>query len=164
METHTINGRQVMVSAVQAKEHVTEISSLAHQLRDLYNPECLFLLVGFDDGQNKYVQLIARSTTDAINVGSIAERFGGGGHPRAAAAHISGAELSDIQRQLLDELHQQVHPAATVRQIMSHRVRTLSPQHTIKHAAEMMTRYGHEGYPVADGDTIVGVLTRREVD
>ena len=164
METHTINGRQVMVSAVQSTEHVTEISSLAHQLRDLYNPECLFLLVGFDDGQNKYVQLIARSTTDAINVGAIAETFGGGGHPRAAAAHISGANLPDIRRQLLQHLEKNVQPAATVRQIMSFRVRTLSPTDTIARAAEMMSRYGHEGYPVADGDKIVGVLTRRDVD
>ncbi len=164
METHTINGRQVMVSAVQFDEHVTEISTLAHQLRDLYNPESLFLLVGCADSQNKYVQLIARSTTDAIHVGKIAELFGGGGHPRAAAAHITGAELDDVHRRLLAELKTRVQPAATVRQIMSHRVRTLSPRQTIADAAEMMTRYGFEGFPVADGDKIVGVLTRREVD
>ncbi len=164
METHIINGRQVMVSAVQSDEHVTEISSLAHQLRDLYNPESLFLLVGFDDGQNKYVQLIARSTTDAINVSDIAETFGGGGHPRAAAAHISGAYLAAIHSQLLERLKTHVQPAATVRQIMSFRVRTLSPQQTIAEAAETMARYGFEGFPVADGDTIIGILTRREVD
>ncbi len=164
METLTINGRQVMVSAVQSNEHVTEISSLAHQLRDLYNPESLFLLIGFADAQNRYVQLIARSTTDAIHVGKIAETFGGGGHPRAAAAHITGAELNDIHRQLLAKLQAQVQPAATVRQIMSFRVRTVSPRQTIAAAAEMMARYGFEGFPVADGDTIVGILTRREVD
>ncbi len=164
MKTHLIKGRQVMVSAVQSEKHVAEISNIAHQLRDLYNPESLFLLIGFDDGQNKYVQLIARSTSSAIHVGKIAEIFGGGGHPRAAAAHISQADLTDIHHQLLEKLEAAVQPAATVRQIMSFRVRTLSPTDTIAHAAEMMSRYGHEGYPVTDGDKILGILARREVD
>lgn len=164
LHPHSINGHQILISAVQADEHVAEISSLAHQLRDLYNPESLFLLIGFDDGQNKYVQLIARSTTDAIHVGQIAERFGGGGHPRAAAAHIAQGDLAEIHPRLLEVLAKEVKPAATVGQIMSYHVRTLLPYQTIQEAADLMARYGHEGYPVVDNNKIVGILTRRQVD
>ncbi len=164
LETQTIHGQQIMISAVQSAEHVDEISSLAHKLRDLYNPDGLFLLIGFDNPQNRYVQLIARSTTDAIHVGRIAEAFDGGGHPRAAAAHISGGNLSEIYNKLIKTLYRQTTPAPTVRQIMSYRVRTLSPRQNIQEAADMMTRYGHEGYPVVEDGKIVGILTRREID
>ncbi len=164
LETQTIHGQQIMISAVQSAVHVDEISSLAHKLRDLYNPDGLFLLIGFDDPQNRYVQFIARSSTDAIHVGRIAEAFDGGGHPRAAAAHISGGNLSEIYNKLIKTLYQQTTPAPTVREIMSYRVRTLSPQQSIQEAADMMTRYGHEGYPVVEDGKIAGILTRREID
>jgi tRNA nucleotidyltransferase (CCA-adding enzyme) len=53
----------------------------------------------------------------------------------------------------------------TVSQIMSHGVHTLSPQTTVEEAAEIMLRYGFEGFPVVDeGGEIVGILTRREID
>jgi len=164
LETQTIHGQQIMISAVQSAVHVDEISSLAHKLRDLYNPDGLFLLIGFDDPQNRYVQFIARSSTDAIHVGRIAEAFDGGGHPRAAAAHISGGNLSKIYNKLIKTLYQQTTPAPTVREIMSYRARTLSPQQSIQEAADMMTRYGHEGYPVVEDGKIAGILTRREID
>lgn len=164
IESHTIHGNQVMISAVQANGRVSEISSIAHRLRDLYNPDGLFLLVAMDDDNSPHLQLIARSSTDTIHVGRIADRFGGGGHPRAAAAHIVDMTLEAAYQKLLATLEEVVQPAMVVRQIMSFTVRTLTPNQTIKHAAEMVTRYGHEGYPVVENNKIVGILTRREID
>jgi tRNA nucleotidyltransferase (CCA-adding enzyme) len=159
-ETHEIEGRTVMIAAAQAEGYVEEISTLAHKLRDLFEPDALFLVVGMED----HTQLVARSTTDAIDVGMIASHFGGGGHPRAAAALIRHVNLSQIRGQLLDTLHLHVRPSTTVGQIMSHGVRTLAPTDTVTEAAAVMTRYGHEGFPVVENGEIVGVLTRREID
>jgi tRNA nucleotidyltransferase (CCA-adding enzyme) len=111
-----------------------------------------------------HVQLVARSTSNAIDVGAIAANFGGGGHPRAAAALIRHVNLFKIHDQLLDTLRQHVRPSTTVRQIMSYGVRTLSPTDTVSEAATVMTRYGHEGFPVVEDGKIVGVLTRGEID
>ncbi len=159
-ETHEIEGRTIMIAISQAEGYVEEVSTLAHKLRDLFEPDALFLVVGMDD----HTQLVARSTTDAIDVGAIAAHFGGGGHPRAAAALIRHVDLPHIHDQLLDALHQHVRPSTTVRQIMSHGVRTLAPTDTVSEAAAMMARYGHEGFPVVEDGEIVGVLTRREID
>jgi hypothetical protein len=41
-----------------------EISTLAHKLRDLFDPAGLFVLVAL----NGMVQLVARSTSDAVDV------------------------------------------------------------------------------------------------
>jgi tRNA nucleotidyltransferase (CCA-adding enzyme) len=159
-ESYEIEGRTVMIAVARAEGYVEEISSLAHKLRDLFEPDALFLVVAMED----HTQLVARSTNDAIDVGAIATHFGGGGHARAAAALIRHVNLSQIHDQLLKVLRQHVRPPTTVEQIMSYGVRTLAPSDTVTKAATMMTRYGHEGFPVVEDGEIVGVLTRGEID
>jgi tRNA nucleotidyltransferase (CCA-adding enzyme) len=162
LETHTIHGHTIIIGLASVERYVEEISTLAHRLRDLYQPEGLFILIGMPD----HVQLVARSISAAIDVARIAEFFGGGGHPRAAAALIKDKRLFELRKDLLRLLDLEVQPAVTVAQIMSKGARTLAPTDTVRHAAEMMGRYGHEGFPVVDeaGGRIVGVLSRREID
>ncbi|NIV29788.1 MAG: hypothetical protein GWN58_09860, partial [Anaerolineae bacterium] len=58
-------GHTVVVAMATAEGYVEEISTLAHKIRDLYDPAGLFLLVDLGE----YLQLVARSTTDAVDVG-----------------------------------------------------------------------------------------------
>ena len=153
-------GHTVVVSTATAQGYVEEIATLAHKIRDLYDPAGLFLIVDLGE----HLQMVARSTTDAIDVGAITQHFGGGGHTRAAAALIRGQNLREARQNLLDLLERQIHPLATVAQIMSHGVRTLPPDITVGEAAEEMLKYGFEGFPVADGDHVLGILSRREID
>lgn len=160
LETHTIAGHVVMIAVANADGYVEEISTLAHKLRDLFEPDALFVLVAMED----HIQLVARSTHDAIDVGAITAHLGGGGHSRAAAALIHKMGLDALRAQLLQLLPQYVRPSVIVADIMSHGVHTLAPDDTVSRAADMMARYGHEGFPVVEDGHIVGVLTRREID
>ncbi len=154
-------GHTIVVATATAEGYVEEISTLAHKIRDLYDPAGLFLLVDLGE----HLQLVARSTTDAVDVGHIADLFGGGGHTRAAAALIRGMDLETARQQLLGFLEQHIHPTETVGQIMSYGVHTLSPGTTVEKAAEEMFKYGFEGFPIVDDEgQIVGILTRREID
>ncbi len=162
LETQLVHGHTVMIGLAEVDHYVEEISNLAHRLRDLYRPDALFILVAMVD----HVQMVARSTTDAIDVSRITKFFGGGGHPRAAAALIKDRTSAELKKELTKLLKLQVQPAVIVAQIMSRGVRTLAPTDTVRHAAEMMDRYGHEGFPVVDPNSgkIAGVLSRREID
>jgi tRNA nucleotidyltransferase (CCA-adding enzyme) len=154
-------GHTIVIATATAEGYVEEISTLAHKIRDLYDPAGLFLLVDLGE----HLQLVARSTTDAVDVGHIADHFGGGGHTRAAAALIRDQNLEDTRHQLLDYLERHIFPTDTVAQIMSYGVHTLAPETTVDEAATAMVRYGFEGFPIADDDgQIVGVLSRREID
>lgn len=157
-----VNGFQVVIAATEADEYIEEISTLAHLLRDLYDPAALFLVVGM----GRHVQVVARSTTDAIHVGHIMEQLGGGGHARAAAAFTDEKTVDQVVEELKTLLREHVRPAVTVRDIMSRgRIRTISPDMPLKEAAHQMRRWGHEGFPVVDAEgKVVGVLTRRDVD
>jgi tRNA nucleotidyltransferase (CCA-adding enzyme) len=126
----------------------------------VFEPAALFVLVAL----NRNVQLVARSSSDSLDVGRIAEQFGGGGHERAAAALIRSKSIEDVRQELERLLPKMIKPPTTVGEIMSRDPQVLAPNTTVAEASERMHRFGHEGYPIVDGDRTLGLLTRRAVD
>jgi tRNA nucleotidyltransferase (CCA-adding enzyme) len=159
-----VEGQMIVVSAVQAPNGFDEeISAVAHRLRDTLTPDGMILLVQL---KHNHVQLVARASTDQVDVSVIARALGGGGHSRAAAATIMDRRLEDVRAQVFDLLPSACKPTAKVSQIMSYGVQTIPSNASVSSAARQMQRSGHEGYPVVDADNgkLVGLLTRRIVD
>ena len=142
------------------EEFDEELSTIAHKLRDLVDPDAIFLLMRIRGG----IQLIARSTNDDIDVAKLAGHFGGGGHPRAAAALIKNTDLKTIYDKLIRILPEQVRPAVTVSEIMSRTPLLLASDTSVHEIAQQMQRYGYEGYPVVEDGEILGLVKRRAVD
>ncbi len=167
VKTHHIHGYRVVIAAAEAGGLVEEISSLTHKLRDLLDPDALFVLVTTVEG----TRLVARSAADGIDVSAIAAHFGGGGHDRAAAALVRAADrppgpetLAALEAELLQILPRYIRPSVSVAQIMSGRPRLLDPSTPVHEAARLMQKYGYEGFPVVQEGRVVGLLTRRAVD
>jgi tRNA nucleotidyltransferase (CCA-adding enzyme) len=160
-QPYQFSSHAIIIATAVVDETVEEISTLAHKLHDLYEPDAIFMLVQMGD----HIQLVARSISDAVDVGKIASALHGGGHSRAAAALIRDSSLASVLETLVYMLQSQVQPTVTVGQIMSYGApQVLAPDETIGDAAERMRRYGFEGFPVVDGGRVVGMLTRREID
>lgn len=155
-----VHNHSVVIATGDAREMDEELSTLAHKLRDLLDPDALFLLVQTRGG----VQLIARSTTDNIDVAEIAAHFGGGGHDRAAAGLIRSRSLESVHTELVEILPDFVRPAITVGQIMSSGPQLISPDTPVEEVDQRMRRYGYEGYPVIRDSQVIGLVTRRAVD
>jgi len=160
IETRQVHGHTIVVACGEAETMEEELSSIAHKLRDLLDPDALFLLVSTRGG----VQFIARSTSNHIDVSDIAAHFGGGGHERAAACLIKDRSVQDVNDELLRVLPGFILPAITVAQIMSPNPHLLAADTPVAEAAQSMQRYGYEGYPVVRDGKLVGLLTRRSVD
>jgi len=160
IENLRIQGHSIVLASANAGDMDEELSTLAHKLRDLLDPDALFLVITTRSG----VQIIARSTSDQIDVGMIMSEFGGGGHDRAAAALIRDQSNEMVQAELKQKLNRLVRPAVTVAEIMSYGLRYLKPDVYASEAAELMQRYGYEGYPIVNDGRVVGLLTRRAVD
>ena len=162
----TVAGQNVVLAMADAPDYEDELSGLAHRLNDLFNPDALFVVVNLADR----VQVVARSNTDAIDVGLITGRLGGGGHRRAAAALLEGTDIAAVRERIGQLVQEHAVAPATVAQIMSRgRPRTLEDGMTVADAMGLMQRYGHEGFPVLHGGEdgrgrLVGILTRREAD
>lgn len=160
---HTVRGQAIVVTtAVAEPAFREEVSSIAHRLRETLTPAGLFMLVKMQND----VQLVARSTTERVDVSVVARAFGGGGHERAAAARVLAAELTAVAEQVAALLPEAVQPVVRVAELMSYGVQTIPPTASILQAMELIRRFGYEGYPVAEAESgqIVGLLTRRAVD
>jgi len=170
IEPHEIEDQTILAGKADAMDVRDEISSVAHKMRDVLNPDALLLLVSTTQG----IRLVARSTSDQVDVSAIAEEMGGGGHKRAASALIrpegdlDGSQLQyflEVQYQhMIDILKEKVKPAVTVSSLMSKDPLLLSPDTPVREAHRLMQRYGYEGYPVVSEGEVVGLLNRREVD
>ncbi len=155
-----VEGYSVVIATAEAPEMTEEVATLAHKLRDLLDPDAVFLLITLSE----HVQLVARSSVDAIDVGQVAEHFGGGGHNRASAAIIRDRSLAEAADDLRRYLREHIQPALTVADLMSWGVQTLPPDARARDADREMRRYGYEGFPIVKGGRVVGLLTRRAVD
>ena len=162
----TIAGRNVVLAISEALRYEDELSGPTQALQDLFDPDALFVVV--DVGT--HIQVVARSSTDAVNVGMVAGQLGGGGHRRAAAAVLQDATLAETRRRIVDLIQRDASPPATVSQIMSRgRPHTLDAEMSVTAAMERMKRYGHEGFPVLrkggrGPGRLAGILTRRDAD
>ncbi|MBP1701541.1 MAG: tRNA nucleotidyltransferase [Chloroflexi bacterium] len=159
-ESLNIHGHTIIVAWTDAQGMDEELSTVAHKLRDLLDPDALFVLVTTRGG----VQMIARSNSEHIDVAEILSGFGGGGHERAAAGLVRNRELQDVRTELKRALPDFVQPAITVAEIMSRGPQVLSMDTPVEDAALRMRRFGYEGYPVVKNGKVVGLLTRRAVD
>ncbi len=156
-----IQGVQILVAPVRLKEHVPELSTLAHLLWELYDPDALFLIVQL----NGHVQVIARSRVPEVDAGEVARELGGGGHAFAAAAFRPERTVEETVEELERILWARIRPVLRAHQIMTRRLHTVGPDQTLAEAAELLTRYGHSSLPVVDGEgRLVGLITRKAVD
>ena len=161
----SIEDVKIFISHADAPSLEDEVSSIAHKITDLMDPDALFIFVKTKEG----IRLVARSSTDQVNAAQIAHTYGGGGHDRASAALIQeNKKIPDqaekIVKAFIGALPTFIKPAITAEDIMSKKPMTISPQTSAQEAFHLMQKFGYEGYPVVENEIIKGLLTRRAVD
>lgn len=159
-DNRQIMGHSISVCAAKTESYISNIAGVANALREVLDSSALFVLVSMP----KHIQLVCRSASDGINVGELAQQFGGGGHPRAAAATIYKGELDTIAAEIWDYLMEHSSPAVRIADLMSYGLSTVQADEKIVDLVPRLRRIGHEGYPVLENGTVVGLLTLRDAD
>lgn len=159
-DTRDINGYPITVSTAESDVYVAGINTVTHRLRTMLDSTALFSVVQLPET----VQLVCRSSHDAVNVGEVARLFGGGGHARAAAATIHDWEPQQVVHTIWSHLAGAVSPAVRVADLMSFGVQTVDADDHVANVIHAIRRIGHEGYPVLDEGIVVGLLNRRDAD
>jgi tRNA nucleotidyltransferase (CCA-adding enzyme) len=159
-ETYTIGGVPVVISTASLERYVGDLAVLAHKLRDMENINVLFTLVRMDNR----VHLVARSRLETVDVGRVAEAFGGGGHATAASATVKDLTLHQVKDRLLQLLAQTIRPWRRAEDLMTAPVKAIPERFTIQGAAEIMNRFNLAHLPVVRRGEMVGLLTREVVD
>jgi tRNA nucleotidyltransferase (CCA-adding enzyme) len=156
-----INGVEVVICKVVRDEYVGDFAVLVHKFMEMENLNVVFALAQMESR----IYLVARSRIEEVNVAEITFALGGGGHPQAASATIKNKTLIQVERSLQALLRSRIIPTKKARDMMSSPVLHISPEETVKEAAELMTRYNINVLLVIDdADLLKGYVTRQVVE
>lgn len=159
-QTEFFEGLPVYLSYAESKDYVGGLALLAHRVGELEGTDTWFLLVKMDNR----VYIVGRSRGRGLPVNGLLEVFGGAGHARAASATIKDGDLSVLLRQLRSAIKSRATRPHLVRDMMSYPVKTVTPETRLGEVEKILLRYGHTGVPVTDDKSLVGIISRRDVD
>lgn len=163
METsrhYKVNNVNLVIALSDSGEFIPGLDSVSHRLFEVENCDAVFV-VALMDGK---VNVVGRSRSNSVKVNEILRPLGGRGHEKAASAVVKSKNPAEVAAAILSGLDKKVHPAAVASDIMSTPVKTIPMYITMEEAGGIMLRYGHTGMPVVEGDSMVGVISRRDVD
>jgi tRNA nucleotidyltransferase (CCA-adding enzyme) len=159
LEPVPVGGEEALVAALAWPEYVDGVSNLAHKIVDLTDARVLVLLVEMDER----VFAVVRSRTEAVDAAAVAAALGGGGHLQAASA-ITRAALADARGRVLEELARARGTAPTAAGVMSAPARSVEPTATVRDAMTLCQRHGQSGVFVVEGGSLVGAVSREDLD
>ncbi len=159
-EVHYLEGRKVLVATSTFDRDRVEAAEAVHQLVELEGVDAVLVAVVNEE----HVEVIGRSRTPEIDVGWIAQEFGGGGHAVAAAAIVKGQTLTEVKERLVQLLTERYRPTLLAKDVMTKPVKTVSGEATVSETEQRMTNYGVNVLPVLDGkDRYVGLVSREQI-
>lgn len=155
-----IHASKIVMSNSKTDRYVDGVAHMARTLMDVQSADASFCLVHMKDR----VHIVARSDAHVLDVSELMEIFGGGGHPGAASAVVKNGNISQIQERLQALLPDRIKPQPTAKTLMSTPVRTIRPSLRMADAHRLMIRLGQDGLVVCEGDEVVGIVSRRDID
>jgi tRNA nucleotidyltransferase (CCA-adding enzyme) len=159
-EEIVVPGRTVLVAIVHQAEYVESVSVVAHAFMDLTDCDAFFLLVEME--QRLFV--VARSRGDTLDVAQVLGALGGGGHATAASAVLRESDPEVVLPRLRAAIAAIARAVPTAADVMTDRVPVVAPDASVDEALVLCRRQGVAGVLVADGDDLVGTVTRDDLE
>lgn len=160
LEVWDINGQDVAVGHATTAEYVDSASVLTHYIVEDLGYRVAIAVVTMP----QRTQVVARSRLAEVDVGAALARIGGGGHAQAASAGFRDLSADEALRRVRKALLEEIQPPLTAADVMSHPVRTVTPDTSMREAGALMRTWGHGGLPVLDAGALAGLVTRKDVD
>jgi len=167
LQTEMVQGSSIAWVLLTTESYTPGLSQIAAYLMTLTDSDSLLLANAYSSqlAQHKRLTIIGRAKIAGIDLNTLLQPLGGGGHPRAAAVTLKTTEPQAILNDLIGQLKQQIPPPPTAELLMAAPVRTIRPETTIDQARLILLRYGHSGLPVVDAaGQLAGIVTRRDLE
>lgn len=157
---YQIKNLDVTIAVCDNEQFIPGLDAVTYSLFEIENSDVVFVLAVM---QGK-VNIVGRSRSNNIKVNEVLRPLGGKGHDKAASAVAKGKNIEESIAIILENLGENINPGLCAGDIMSTPVKSIPMFISMEEAGRIMLRYGHTGMPVVDGDTMVGVISRRDVD
>lgn len=152
----------VQLSMVEVDRYHEEAAYVVHRWVETFEiPVGVVMLV-----RPPHCNLIIRSRMSGLHAGRVAQRFGGGGHPTAASARVSGRMPVEIREELLRVLDEEMPPPSAAIDIAARRIFTIELDATVAETKRRINQLRVNALPVHDpqADRLVGMVTRQILD
>jgi len=157
---HTeLGGATIGVSTFPLEQMLPDLSELVGVALSHEGSDALFAL--FPRGSN--VTIIGRSRLPAVDVGSVLQRLGGGGHSGAGSAILKETSPAAARARLMSALKAFPPRPHLIGQRMSTPVVTASPRQTLDQVLGLLKRKRISGVPVLEDGVLVGILSKRDI-
>jgi tRNA nucleotidyltransferase (CCA-adding enzyme) len=163
-ERHALAGSHALLAGLDWDDDAPELSTLTAKLIDLTGADVTAIAVSTPDGEGRRVQFLARSGLSGLDVRDLLAPWNPKGHPSAASAYAENLCMDEVLPILRQRLQALVRHEPTAKQLMSHPVRSLGFDVSVKEAAEQLSRFGHSALPVLHRGKPQGVISRRDLD
>ena len=155
-----INGAKVALSTASSPQYVDGLSLFVHRLRDYFDADIAVAAVQMDTR----TYLVGRSNEEILDISAFLSSFGGGGHAQAASATLRDRKPQSLIKEIEGRLQTAVRSSLTAGDIMTSPVMVVQPDVSVDDAYRIMLRYGHSALPVTKGPSILGLITRKDLD
>lgn len=142
--TYVIGGISIVIAAASMMHYLGDFAYLAHRLMEMEKFPVLFAIGRMEDR----IQVVARSRSEAVNVGAVCADLGGGGHAYAASASVRNMMLHEVHDTIVRSLRAQLRQDKTARDYMSTPAVGIESDKPIRAADELMLHFGLKAVPV----------------
>ncbi len=161
-EVVTIAGQPVALSMLEVDRYHEEAAFVVHRWVEIFEIAVGAVLLV----RPPNINLILRSRLPGLHVGRVAQQFGGGGHPTAASARISGMMPVELREVLLEALAVEMPPPTTAIDIALRTIFTVDDTTSVADTKERINQLRVNALPVRDAarGELVGQVTRQILD
>jgi tRNA nucleotidyltransferase (CCA-adding enzyme) len=155
-----VNGYCLSLNVQEVSGHIGNLSVVVNMYQEIMNVDAAFGI--FSDAQRGKCMVIGRSNVDGLDMGIIMRALGGGGHPGAGSALLASAAPEAVKERICSFIEGNQQVSVKVGDLMSFPVATVSVTTPMEQVARVLRKKGCTGLPVMDGQTLVGVISRRD--
>ncbi|MBF0227133.1 MAG: CBS domain-containing protein [Desulfobacterales bacterium] len=155
-----VNGFNISFSVLDIAGHINNLSIVVHMYREIVNVDAAFGIF-VDDSKAKCI-IIGRSNNESLNVGSIMRSMGGGGHPGAGSSLLKSVNPDAIKEWIIELIKGNQEGSVNIKDLMSYPVHTVESSIPMREVMEKLRKKGCTGFPVMEGERIIGVISRRD--
>ncbi len=155
-----VNGIEFNIGLVSSNEYIDDFSLIVHEFMEIKQCNVFFAVAQMPDA----LLVIARSRNDRVDVASILQELGGGGHQSAASATVHNMTLNELESRLFSAIEKHIGTEPAARDFMSYPVLSCSPETTIQQAHDDLSKYGISVLPVTLESKVIGLISRRTIE
>lgn len=162
IEVTEISGLEIGTFVHTLTEKVNGLGDVVGRLLQIEGVDALFGLFASRGGR---IDIIARSRVVWIDVGELVARVAeGGGHAAAASAKARDTDPEELRCLLLKHLNADPPRPRRVEDLMTSPVRCVHPDTRFAELERDLNQWRYTGVPVVRDGTLVGVVSRRDVE